>query len=134
MPSEDEPVPELGALECTVGLNEVGGQVLPVAPHIEMDRPPHNVAADVAPDSAGNSRHLTLSTASTVPSEDTAAAVGAATVMPAQQMTPLERQCEDGVFGTAGPKADSSFSKKLNEVKCEVYETSTCLHECMAAI
>jgi len=40
----------------------------------------------------------------------------------------------DGVFGTAGPKADSSFSKKLNEVKCEVYKTSTCLHECMAAI
>ena len=35
----------------------------------------------------------------------------------------------DGVFGTAGTKADSSFSEKLNEVKFEVYGTSICLHE-----
>ena len=76
-------------------MNEGGRQVFPVAPHIEMDRPPHNVAADVAFDSAGNSRHPTLSTASTVPSEAAAAAVGATTVIPAQQMmTPHERRCE----------------------------------------
>ena len=94
MPSEDEPLADFGTPGCTVGLNEGGGQVGPVAPHFEMDRPPHNVAVDVAPDSAGNSRHPTLSTASTVPCEAAAAAVGAATVMPAQPMTPQERQCE----------------------------------------
>ena len=94
MPSEDEPLADFGTPGCTVGLNEGGGQVGPVAPHFEMDRPPHNVAVDVAPDSAGNSRHPTLSTASSVPCEAAAAAVGAATVMPAQPMTPQERQCE----------------------------------------
>ena len=40
----------------------------------------------------------------------------------------------DGVFGTAGPKADSSFSKKMNEVIIEVYGMSTCIHEYMTAI
>ena len=40
----------------------------------------------------------------------------------------------DGVFGTAGPKADSSFSKKMNEVIIEVYGMSTCIQECMTAI
>jgi hypothetical protein len=37
------------------------------------------------------------------------------------------------VFGTAGPKADTSFSKKMNEVIIEVYGMSTCIHEYMTA-
>ena len=41
---------------------------------------------------------------------------------------------EDGVFGTAGPKADSSFSKKIKEVIIEVYGMSMCIHESVTAI
>jgi hypothetical protein len=38
------------------------------------------------------------------------------------------------VFGTAGPKADSSFSKKVKEVIIEVYGMYICIHESMSAI
>ena len=46
----------------------------------------------------------------------------------------IDHYSTDGVFGTAGPKADSSFSKKMNKVIIEVYGMSTCIHECMTAI
>ena len=53
---------------------------------------------------------------------------------PKRQAQHCSRTCDDGVFGTAGPKADSSFSKKMNEVIIEVYGMSTCIHEYMTAI
>ena len=40
MQSEDVPIPEPGAPECTVGLNAAGEQLLPVAPRLETDPTP----------------------------------------------------------------------------------------------
>ena len=33
-----------------------------------------------------------------------------------------------------GPKVDSSFSEKMNDVIMEVYGMSTCIDECMTAL
>jgi hypothetical protein len=120
-----------------VNLNPVvAADSVPPAEGTPVDAAPANPAndAEMVPvgmvdpaevESLGSAKLAKTALAVSVPDEDAKAAEH----QPAKVIS-----MDAGVFGTAGPKADSSFSKKLNEVKCEVYETSTCLHECMAAI